>query len=101
MIRFRQYSQSEIDAVRSAYQSGSKSPAKDAAGNTVRSVQSVRAQAAKMGLTQQMGWTAAEDAQLCRVYYQSTKAQLVKTFGRAANTIYRRARQLGITRNAG
>ena len=101
MIRFRQYSQSEIDAVRSAYQSGSKSPAKDASEKTGRSVQSVRAQAAKMGLTQQMGWTAAEDAQLCRVYYRATKAQLVKTFGRSANTIYRRAKQLGITRNAG
>lgn len=101
MIRFRQYSQSEIDTVRSAYQSGSKSPAKDASEKTGRSVQSVRAQAAKMGLTQQMRWTDAEDAQLCRVYYRSTKAQLSRVFGRAANTIYRRAKQLGITRNAG
>lgn len=101
MIRFRQYSQSEIDAVRSAYQSGSKSPAKDAAGNTGRSVQSVRAQAAQMGLTKRMGWTDAEDAQLCRVYYRATNAQLSQMFGRAANTIYRRAKQLGITRNAG
>jgi len=54
-----------------------------------------------MGLTQQMGWTDAEDAQLCRVYYRSTKAQLSRVFGRAASTIYRRAKQLGITRNAG
>ena len=101
MIRFRQYSQSEIDAVRSAYQSGSKSPAKDTSEKTGRSVQSVRAQAAKMGLTKRMGWTDAEDAQLCRVYYRATNAQLSQMFGRAANTIYRRARQLGITRNAG
>ena len=101
MRTFRHYSDAEIDAVRDAYQSGSKSPAKDASEKTGRSVQSVRAQAAKMGLTQQMGWTDAEDAQLCRLYYQSTKAQLVKAFGRAANTIYRRARQLWITRNAG
>ena len=101
MRTFLHYSDAEIDAVRDAYQSGSKSPARDASEKTGRSVQSVRAQAAKMGLTQQMGWTEAEDAQLCRVYYRSTKAQLVKTFGRAANTIYRRAKQLGITRNAG
>jgi len=98
---FRHYSDAEIDAVRDAYQSGSMSPAKDASENTGRSVQSVRAQAAKMGLTKRMGWTDAEDAHLCRLYYQSTKAQLSKMFGRAANTIYRRAKQLGITRNAG
>jgi hypothetical protein len=54
-----------------------------------------------MGLTKRMGWTDAEDAHLCRVDYRSTKAQLAKTFGRAANSIYRRAKQLGITRNAG
>jgi hypothetical protein len=48
-----------------------------------------------------MGWTDAEDAHLCRLYYKSTKAQLSKMFGRSANTIYRRAKQLGITRNAG
>lgn len=54
-----------------------------------------------MGLTKRMGWTDAEDAQLCRVYYRATNAQLSQMFGRAANTIYRRAKQLGITRNAG
>jgi len=98
---FRHYSDAEIDAVREAYQSGSKSPAKDASEKTGRSVQSVRAQARLMGLTYEIGWTPQEDAVLCRVYYRSTKAQLSKMFGRAANTIYRRAKQLGITRNAG
>lgn len=94
------YTDAELEIIRQCYESGSNSPAKDAAEKIGRSHQSVRMQARRMGITSPRGWSPVEDEWLCRMYYRQTASELSKSLNRAPNSVWRRAKQLGITRAA-